>query len=164
MLIKRSNVTDDSHNYVEFLLSRNQINWGSTYNIFSVHIILTLRMRRSDDACGDSVVSHDPFFSEFKYCSRLKTGLRLRKIINYVRNITPISKSKGKKTNCLSQFVQHFFRVFHLNFRMKQSVRWWSITRRRFMIPSRNLNIVLSRNLNILMPLTRNVQAHFSEP
>ena len=163
MLIKRSNVTDDSHNYVEFLLSRNQINWGSTYNIFSVHIILTLRMRRSDDVVTQWWVM-TPFFSEFKYCSRLKTGLRLRKIINYVRNITPISKSKGKKTNCLSQFVQHFFRVFHLTFRMKQSVRWWSITRRRFMIPSRNLNIVLSRNLNIWMPFTRNVQAHYSEP
>ena len=48
-LTKRSNVTDDSRNYAEFLQGRNQITWGSTYSIFSDHIILTLGMRRSDD-------------------------------------------------------------------------------------------------------------------
>lgn len=98
------------------------------------------------------MANHDPFFSELKYFSCLKTGLRLRNIVNYVCNITPISKSKGKKTHFVSQFVQHFFRVFHLNFRMKRSAGWWSITLRRFMIPSRNLNFV--------MLLTWDVQVH----
>ena len=39
------------------------------------------------------------------YCICLKTGLCPRKIVHHVCNITPILKSKGKKTICLSQFV-----------------------------------------------------------
>ena len=96
----------------------------------------------------NSEAIHDSF-SEFKFCH----SVNLRRTGSFIR--LTYFQIEEKKPNFLSQYKRYFFSACHINFGMKRSAWWWITTQRRFMIPSRNLDIV--------MPLIWGVQVHYSE-